>query len=107
MKKVFKNEAEVIELIDKYKAQILETLGEIEQTNHLADALRNTKEAHRISGLRQDVETMHREIEWRTGRLETLKEILAEMRTLQLPFNKLNELDGPGEAPAPEIEVAE
>lgn len=86
MKKTFKDEAEVIALIDLYRKQVDETLARIEHTGHLADRLRDTMEASRIPGLRADVETMHREIEWRSGRLETLKEVLAELRTLELPF---------------------
>lgn len=84
MKKTFKDEAEVIALIDLYRRQIDETISRIEHTNRLADRLRDTMEASRITGLRADVETMHREVEWRSGRLETLKEILAELKTLPL-----------------------
>ena len=91
MKKKFKNEAEVIELIDKYRTTISKTLTSIEHLTHLADALRGTCESFRIPGIRDDIETMHREIEWREGRLETLKEILSEMMTLELPFKEENE----------------
>lgn len=105
MKKVFATEEEVIALIDKYRAHNDQTLIRIEGTNKLADSLRDTIESSRIHGLRADVETMHREIEWRIGRLETLKEILSEMKTLPLPFNKLNELDPPGTPPESSMEV--
>ncbi len=86
MKRIYKDEAEVIALIDKYREEIAKTLTDIEQTHQLADALRGTKEASRILGLRNDAETMQREIEWRSGRIETLGEILAELRTAELPF---------------------
>lgn len=88
MKKKFETEAEVIALIDKYHAEIKHDLCEIETFNVLADALRMTREAHRIPKIRDEVETFHRQIEWRQGRLETLREILAEMRTLELPFKE-------------------
>jgi hypothetical protein len=93
MKKVFKNEAEVISLIDKYHQDIRETQVRISEREHLCERLRDTCEAVRISGLRSDIETMHVEIAWREGRLETLKEILAEMRTMELPFNAGAEVD--------------
>ena len=73
-------------MIDKYHDQIKNDLCEIQNFNTLADALRMTFEAHRIPKIRDDVETIHRQIEWRMGRLETLKEILAEFRTLPLPL---------------------
>ena len=94
MKKKFENQQEAIELIDEYHKEIGKILEEIEQLVILADHLRNTMEAFRIEGLRAKVETMHRQIEWRSGRLETLKEVLAELRTQMLPFGKLNNLDG-------------
>jgi len=93
MKKKFKDEAEVIALIDKYLKDIASTMASIRDKDHLADQLRNTCEASRIPGLRAEVETMHVEIAWREGRLETLKEILAEFRTLELPFDEKAEVD--------------
>lgn len=88
MKKKFKDEAEVIALIDKYHDQIKEDLCQIQDFNTLADVLRMTFEAHRIPKIRDEVETFHRQIEWRQGRLDTLREILAEMRTMELPFKE-------------------
>lgn len=86
MKNKFESEEEVIRLIDKYREDIKSDLTHIEQYNELADSLRLTCWAHKIAGLRDEIETYHRQIEWRTGRLATLGEILAEMRTMELPF---------------------
>ena len=94
MKKKFENEQEVIELIDQYHKQMDGILAHIEQVVILADGLRNTMEAFRIEGLRAKVESMHHQIEWRSGRLDTLKEVLSEIRTQMLPFGSLNNLDG-------------
>ncbi len=93
MKRTYKDEAEVVALIDRYKAEMEKTLIKIENTNHLADMLRTTVEAHRIAGLRNDAESMQREIEWRVGRIETLGEILAELMTAELPFDRKAEVD--------------
>jgi hypothetical protein len=86
MKKKFDTESEVIALIDKYHDDIKHDLCEIETFSVLADALRMTREAYRIPRIRDEVETFHRQIEWRQGRLESLRDILAELRTLELPF---------------------
>lgn len=104
MKKKFKDEAEIIALIDRYLVDIREVNDKIGSTNHLADHLRGTCEASRIPGLRADCDRMSNEVAWREGRLDTLKEILAEFRTLELPFNKLNELDIPADT---SVEVPE
>jgi hypothetical protein len=87
MKNKFKDESEIIAVIDKYHDQIKEDLIEMQNFNTLADALRMTCEAHRINKIRDEIETIHRQIEWRMGRLDTLKEVLSEMRTMELPFN--------------------
>lgn len=97
MKKIFKDEAEIVQFIDRYLADIVDINSRIANTHQLADRLRDTCEASRIPGLRADCEHMQREVAWREGRLETLKEILAEFRTMPLQFNKLNELDVPAD----------
>lgn len=97
MKKIFKEESEILALIDRYLSDIREINDKIGGTNHLADHLRGSCEASRIPGLRADCERMSNEVTWREGRLNTLKEILSEFRTLPLPFNKLNELDVPAD----------
>lgn len=93
MKKTFKDEAEVVALIDKYLKEIVDTRVRISERDLLCERLRDTCEAGRIAGLRAEIETMHVETAWREGRLDTLKEILAEMRTLELPFVKNVEVD--------------
>lgn len=95
MKKKFKDEAEVLALIDRYKDEISKTVIRICDKGMLAERLRDTCEASRVPGIRDEIETMGVEIAWREGRLETLKEILAEIRTMELPFKE----------PIPEVEV--
>jgi hypothetical protein len=84
MKRFYKDEAEVVELIDRYLNEIVQTNQEIVNKDLLCTRLRDTMEGNRISGLREDIKILTREVAWREGRLATLKEILAEMRTLQL-----------------------
>lgn len=86
MKHVFKSEQEVVELIDRYLAEIVARNAEVLDFEHLIVQLRDTCEAPRIRGIRDDIETMLKSIAWREGRLENLKQILAEMRTLPLPM---------------------
>lgn len=104
MKKIFKDESEILALIDRYHLDIQEINAKVSDTSQLADHLRGTCESSRIPGLRADCDRMSNEVAWREGRLDTLKEILAEYRTLPLPFNKLNELDV---APDLSVEVPE
>jgi len=86
MKRKYSTEEEVLDWINKYRAEISKIRIQAAETGLLADSLRGTMESHRITGLRADVETMFNEIEWREGRIVTLGEILAEMRTLKMPF---------------------
>ena len=85
MKKRFKSEAEIVELIDQYRHDIAETNGVIDDLEQLITALRTTCEAYRIMGLRQDIERHTRQVAWREGRLETLKQALAEFLTAPIP----------------------
>ncbi len=97
MKRKYSSEDEVLDWINKYRAEISKIRIQAAETGLLADALRGTVESHRITGLRADVETMLNEIEWREGRLKTLGEILSEMRTLKMPFiEEIEEAPNPG-----------
>lgn len=76
------------QLIAKMDEYILERdaiLEEVEDINHLADSLRNTIESHRIEGLRAKAQAKLLRANWRTRRLETMKQALAELRTPELP----------------------
>ncbi len=102
MKQVYKDEAEVVQLIDRYLDEIVKSNQEIVNKDLLCTRLRDTMESNRILGLREDIKTLNREVAWREGRLATLKEILAEMRTLQLPLDSpkedfMNVCDGCGD----------
>jgi predicted RNase H-like nuclease (RuvC/YqgF family) len=83
--KRYKDESEILELIDQYHAEIKKLGVKVEKDNTLAHALRGTSEHHRIEGLNERVLRFEKQISWRNGRLETLKDRLAEMRTMTLP----------------------
>lgn len=85
MKPRFSSQAEIIALIDKYHSEIATIAQSIEAQNHLADCLRLTCEAHRISSIRDRADKMTSRIRWRQGRLLTLKGKLAEIQTPNLP----------------------
>lgn len=91
MKKEFKSEQEVIDLIDRYLKEIVDRNNDIINLDHLAVQLRGTCEAGRILGIRTEIDTLMKSVAWREGRLENLKEILAEMRTIPLPFGPVAE----------------
>jgi hypothetical protein len=85
MKKRFESEAEIIEMIDRYLEQIVKANSSACDLEHLIVRLRETCEASRIPGLRSNITTLANEVAWREGRIETLKEVLAEFRTAPLP----------------------
>lgn len=85
MSKRFTSEQEIIELIDKYKAEEAAFMKDASEDDILADNLRYTKEASRISGLRDEAEKKRTQAAWRRGRLETLKQKLGEFRSGLLP----------------------
>jgi uncharacterized protein involved in exopolysaccharide biosynthesis len=93
MKNPYKNEAEVVALIDKYLKAIVDNNQQIINKDILCAHLRGTVEADRIAGIRDQIATLTREVAWREGRLETLKEILAEFRTLELPLQARATID--------------
>lgn len=75
---------EIIQLIDKYHAEMLTLSTKADELDHLADQLRDTSEASRIEGLRQQSERCRKLVRWRETRLETLGGRLAEIQTPQL-----------------------
>ena len=85
MKPRFDHERQITDLIDQYIREKEELLEDAAADDHLADVLRDTKEAHRIARIRNDADAKRKRAKWRDGRLETLKEKLAEFRTKQLP----------------------
>lgn len=85
MSKRFKDAAEIQSLADQYRNEMTEMRNMIASKNHLANRLRDTEEAWRINNLRGSIEKIEKQISWREARLETLKERMGEINTLQLP----------------------
>lgn len=81
----FTTEKEITDLIDQYIKEQAELRADADSDDVLADALRMTKEAGRIRGLRDGAEQKRKQAAWREGRLRTLKSKLAEFRTIELP----------------------
>lgn len=81
----FKDEAEIIAVIDRYHGDIADLTLKIASKEELAKALRNTEESHRIPHLRDLIERLQSQIDWRKQQLVSLGERLAEMQTIPLP----------------------
>lgn len=81
----FTTEKEITDLIDQYIKEQAELRADAASDDVLADALRMTKEAGRIRGLRDLADKKRAQASWREGRLKTLKTKLAEFRTVELP----------------------
>ena len=80
----YTTEAVIIEWIDKYTEQMHDLLTEADAQDCKADKLRNTQDAHEIPKLRDDAEKKRKRADWRRRRLATLREMLAEFRTIPI-----------------------
>lgn len=82
--KRFTTEEEILEVIDTYHQEMLSLSFSADSKDQLADKLRDTEEAYRIEGLRQQSYKLRKQVLWREARLVTLGERLSVMRTPQL-----------------------
>lgn len=89
--KRFTTEEEILEVIDTYHQEMLKLSFSADSKDQLADKLRDTEEAYRIEGLRQQSAKLRKQVLWREARLVTLGERLSVMRTPMIP--QLNDGD--------------
>lgn len=83
--KRFTSAAQIIDLIDKFKAQHDEMCIRVHDLEFLSSRLLGTCEQHRITTIREQAEKIRAQISWRETRLKNLGEKLSEFQTPQLP----------------------
>lgn len=83
--KRFTSEEEITSLIDRFNHDIVALDESIDSKDHLADSLRPTEEAWRIDGIREKIERLKKQVDWRRTRIKNLGHTLATFRTPLLP----------------------
>jgi len=82
--KRFTEEAEILELIDKYSSQLLTLEASANNMDRQADSFRGTENAFQINGIRDLSFKIRARVTWRYQKLNQLKEKLQEFRTQPL-----------------------
>lgn len=79
--KRYKSPEEILDLINKYQAEMFSLSVKADELEHDADELHGTDEAFKCEGMRGRVAKLRKQVSWREEHLRTLGDRLAVIRT--------------------------